>query len=321
MSQSCYKSFVYTFEPLKHISLTNDIYTHLNAVLGSEQAFWCHLESPSKNLQQQIAKRFALPKVVRMILFSEEARSRCVKHDKGCVLIIQGVQPSTMVDDKDFPTLRFWITKQGILSISTGKIQAVYDLQKNIDATSETNPIQCLTMLLEDLISYLGDSVYQIDEALNKIEANFEYTEESPLRVMSIRQDIIYLRRYVFPQRDALINLAHKLTFVTDSVRSELKELSDGMLRQVEAIEMLRERAVVIQDNLTNQIGEIANRRMYLLTIIMLLFTPAFFIMGMFSMYVPIPGMNSKLTWWLVSLLIIISSCGLYYLFKKKRWL
>ena len=179
----------------------------------------------------------------------------------------------------------------------------------------------CFIHVIENIINSLEDSIYHLDENLNKIESNFEYTEEATLNIMSIRQDIIFIRRYIFPQKDALINLSNKIDFVSDSIRASLKELSEGMLRQVEAIEMLRERAVIIQDNLTNQIGEIANRRMYLLTIIMLIFTPAFFIVGLFSMYLPIPGMNSRLTWWIVDIVILVVSYGLYKLFKVKNWL
>ncbi len=321
MANLIYKSFAYQFEPLTHISLTNDIYANIDLLLQSGKRYWFHFENPSKNLQHQLGKKFSLPRMARVILFADEVRSRCIKIETGYILIVQGIQPSTMVGNEDFPTLRFWITEQGILSLSTGKIQAIQDLQKALTTMVDPTPMLCFTNLLEDLIGYLEDSIYQIDEQLNKIEANFEYAQEATSDIMSIRQDVIYLRRYILPQRDALINLSNKLEFVSDNTKSSLKELSDGMLRQVEAIEMLRERAIIIQDNLTNQIGEIANRRMYLLTIIMLIFTPAFFIMGLFSMYVPIPGMNNKMTWWLVNAFIISVSYGLYKLFRKKKWL
>jgi zinc transporter len=280
-----------------------------------------HVEKPSKNLQQQLTKRLSIPKAARLILFAPEVRSRCVRVESGYILIVHGVQPSTMIGADDFPTLRFWITKNSILSITTGKIDAVHELQKDMKDIAEPNHMVCFTYLLEYIISYLEDSIYHLDEKLTKVESNFEYTEEATADIMSIRQDVIFLRRYIFPQKDALINLSNKLDFVSDTIKSTLKELSDSMLRQVEAIEMLRERAVIIQDNLTNQIGELANRRMYLLTIIMLIFTPAFFIVSLFSMYVPMPGMDSHLTWWIVDAVIIVVSYGLYKLFKIKNWL
>lgn len=315
------KSFVYQFNPLVCKNLSKDIYSSLDEALTNDQNYWIHFDTPSKNLRQQLYKRLSLPKTASLILFAEEVRSRCVRIENGYILIVHGVQPSTMKSDEDFPTLRFWITSKGVLSISTGKIQAIQDAQEALQGNPDAEPMTCFIHLIESIIDCLEDSIYHLDESLNKIETNFEYTEEATLKIMSIRQDVIYIRRYIFPQKDALINLSNKLDFISDNIRSSLKELSDSMLRQVEAIEMLRERAVIIQDNLTNQIGELANRRMYLLTIIMLIFTPAFFIISLFSMYVPMPGMNSRLTWWLVDAAIILVSYGLYKLFKIKKWL
>ncbi len=316
------RHFAYQFAPLTFTNLMKDIYKSLDQILENDQKYWLHFESPSKNLQQQLAKKLSIPKAARLILFAEEVRSRCIKVENGYVLIVHGVQPSTMAGSDDFPTMRFWILKKGILSISTGKIQAIYDLQKTLkNPHEEPNPISCFIHLIENLTNTLEDSIYNLDENLNKIESNFEYTEEATTNIMSIRQDIIYLRRYIFPQKDALINLSNKLDFVSENTKALLKELSDGMLRQVEAIEMLRERAVIIQDNLTNQIGEVANKRMYLLTIIMLIFTPAFFIVSLFSMYIPMPGMNSRLTWWCIDIAILLVSYGVYKLFKIKKWL
>ena len=320
---SIYKNFAYQFDPLIPIGLTKDIYTNIDLMLMNGKEYWIHFEKPSKNLQLQLSKKLSIPKSVRSILFAEEVRSRCIKIEGGYILIIHGVQPSTMEENSDFPTLRFWVTKNGILSISTGKIQSVYNLHSMLREMSDPEPnyIDCLTHLLENIIFYLEESLYQLDEKLNKVESNFEYTEEATLNIMPIRQDIIYLRRYIFPQRDALINFSNKFDLASDNTKIFLKELSDGMQKQVEAIEMLRERAIIIQDNITNQIGEIANRRMYLLTIIMLIFTPAFFIVSLFSMYLPIPGMNSRITWWAVDFTIVIVSYGLYKLFKIKKWL
>ena len=321
MAICLYKSFGYQFEPLTYIGLTNTIYKKLDSLKHSQTQYWCHFERPSKNLQQQLTKKFQLPKMVWKILFSEDVHSRCVKIENGYILIIQGVQPASMQVNENFPTLRLWITKNGLLSISTGKIQAVQDLQKSLQHESEPTLMQSLVKLLEDMLVYLEKSIYQLDERLSSIEEHFEYSEESTHKITSVRQDIIFTRRYILPQKAALIYFSSKFELASENIKSMLKELNESMFRQVESIELLRERSIIIQDNLTNKIGEIANKRMYLLTIIMLIFTPAFFIMGMFSMYLPIPGMNSKSTWWIVVALILVVCYSQYKLFKMKKWL
>lgn len=319
------KNFAYVFNPLNHVRLHKDVVSNINEWMQSKRPFWMHVEKPSKNLESKICKSLSIPKAARLILFAPEVRSRFVKVDKGFVFVIHSVQSSNMALEEDFPTLRLWITHDSVLSIASKKIQSIDDLHQLLKdpevPDSDLTPMYCLTNIIDCIIDYLEEVIYQLDEKLYKVESQFQCDDATITKITNIRQDIIYLRRYVNPQRDALINLASKLVFASGYSQTLLKELSDGMQRQVESIEMLRERAVVMQDNLTNQIGEISNRRMYLLTLIMLIFTPAFFIMGLFSESVSIPGMNNPYAWWGINISIVVTSYLLYKILKAKKWL
>lgn len=318
MKHLSYKSFALEFNELTHTSLHKDVGSKVDKIISDGKSYWFHFEKISKNLQQQVCKKLGMPKSVRSVLFAEEVRPRCIRIEDGFVLIVQGIQPSYVDSDIDFPTLRFWVTKKGILSIATDRIDAIYDFQKNIKGET---PLACFSTLLEEICVHLEDTIYKLDETLFEIESNFEYTEDATYNIMEIRQNIIYLRRYILPQRDALISLANSEILSNEASKPLFKEHSNNMIRYVESIEMLKERSMIIQDNLANQIAEIANQRVYLLSVIMLLFTPAFFIMGLFSMYIPMPGMYSNVTWWVVCGIIVIVSYTLYFSFKRKKWL
>ncbi len=321
MAVNLSKSFAYQFSPLKALRLTNEKYENIETIVSDEAKYWMHLDKPSKALQQKLAKKLAMPKAVRSILFAESVRPRCVKHETGLVMIVQGIQPGKSSDYENVSSLRLWITSNGLVSISHGAIQAVQDLKKTMETLTEPTPMTCLTELLDHVLYYTEETTYLLDEALDKIETNLELTSEASQHIMLARQNIVSLRRYMIPQRDAFMTLAVKIAELSEPAAVTCKELADNMTRQVETLEMLRDRAAIIQDDVTNQLGEVSNRRMYLLTIIMLIFTPAFFVMGLFSMYLPIPGMNSPDTWWGVIGFIFVSSVGLTWLFKKKKWL
>lgn len=321
MNSKTYKSFAFQFQPLEHRSLTNEKYDNIETMMLSERPFWMHFENPSKNLRQQLIKKLNIPKAVRNILFAEEARPRCTQIDNTLVLVMQGIQPSCIEAHTEIPSVRCWLTPQGLLTITTDKLQATDEIQVDVETLKEADPIKCFALLLEYIIYYIEETTYELDEKLNKIETELSANTQTTMDITTIRQNIVRLRRYLFPQRDALRLLSRRIVPFSRKAVNNYKELNDNMLRQVETMEMLRERAGIIQDNLTNQIGEISNRRMYLLTVIMLIFTPAFFVMGLFSMYMPIPGMNSKLTWWYVTAFIVFGSVSLLALFKKKNWL
>tara|TARA_B100000508_G_scaffold125220_1_gene109065 strand:+ start:25 stop:987 length:963 start_codon:yes stop_codon:yes gene_type:complete len=315
------KAFAIQVNPTRHVALTGDKYNNIDALVDDTSPFWLHFDQPSKHLRQQLAKKFGLSKAVRNILFAEEQRPRCIKIDTGFVLILQGIQPDSLDSLEDPPSLRIWITPNRLLSVATGSITAIGDMQTAIAELESPDLMTCLATLLEYLIWYVEEVAYRLDESLDAIETGIGQTDESIVKIAEVRQSIVRLRRYVLPQRDAIIFLSNKIdTFSTEPV-VVMKEISDNMLRQAEMLEMLRERSAIIQDNLSNQIGEISNRRMYVLTVMMLIFTPAFFIMSLFSMYVPTPGMSSRDTWWIILLFVMALSIALLILFKKRKWL
>lgn len=321
MSTNNVKSFAYELDPLNLIRLTNDKYENIGTILENKKPFWMHFEQPSKTCQQQLIKKLNIPKAVRLVLFAEETRPRCLKHENTLVLIIQGIESGNPNTHFTSPSLRFWITPQFILTVSTGKIKSIEEMHNDLKSEQAPSLNLCLTYLLEYAIFHIEESAYELDEILDKIETELNISEQVIPDMLLARQTILCLRRYVLPQRDAIVMLANKIDAIYPNADSTYKEISDSMIRQVETLEMLRERAMIIQDNITNQIGELSNKRMYLLTIIMLIFTPAFFIMGLFSMYIPIPFMNDKATWWAVLGFIIALSVALYYVFKKRKWL
>jgi len=318
-----YKSFAYQFDPLVHVRLTNDKYDNIDMLVTNGKPYWMHFENPSKHLQQQLIKKLSIPKTVRTMLFAEELRPCCLKFEASLFLAIPGSKSSKIGAHDETPFLRFWLTSTGLVSVGMEPTQSIHDIQAHLGTVQDQGHFYCLATLIQYIIAYSEDIIYELDEELDKIEADFAATDQTTtVSIMTIRQTIVRLRRYILPQRDALIFLSNKVGEISsDPIATSYKEIAETMLRQVDYLEVLRERAIITQDNLTNQIGEISNRRMYLLTIVMLIFTPASYIMGMFSMYLPIPGMNYPATWWVVNSVIIVITVGLFVLFRMKRWL
>ena len=319
------RSFAYTYNPLKLTDLGSKKYSSLDTVLGEQGPYWLHFDRPSKNLTQQISKKLNLSKQVRTILFSQEQRPRCIKVNNSYILIIQLIDIKNIQrEGDDFPSLRFWITQENLLSICMGEgdTSALHELHDEINSLADVTitPLTCLATLLEDIAWHLEETAYSLDEKLDKIESNIKNIDEASTGIADIRQSIASIRRYVIPERDAIISLSHKVSSIPNAPISLFKEVSDSMIRESETIEMLRERATIIQDTLSNAIGGIANKRMYLLTLIMLIFTPAFFVMGLFSMSMPVPGIHSVTTWWIVTLFIVLFTVIMLWILKRKKW-
>ena len=72
---------------------------------------------------------------------------------------------------------------------------------------------------------------------------------------------MVALRRYLSPQREAMTGLLmDPPDWLSERSRYSLRETDDRLLRYVEELDAARERAIVIKDDIANQLSEAANR-------------------------------------------------------------
>ena len=98
-------------------------------------------------------------------------------------------------------------------------------------------------------------------------------------------------------------------------------EVSDRVTRYMEDLDVIRDRASVINDELANRLAERMDRTMYLLSLVTLVFLPLTVISGMLGMNVGgIPGGN--IPWaFAVTCLLFAGIAGFeIWLLRRLRW-
>jgi zinc transporter len=84
---------------------------------------------------------------------------------------------------------------------------------------------------------------------------------------------------------------------------------------------LARERTIVVQEEILNRIAEEQNSRMYVLSIVALIFLPITFITGLFGMNVAgLPGTEGTSTFWIVAAVMAMSAALIVLWLKLKRW-
>ena len=142
-------------------------------------------------------------------------------------------------------------------------------------------------------------------------------------KLQKIRRRLISLKRYIAPQRMALTKLIDlRLPWFEAHDLIRLRELGERVIRYVEDLEALRERAQVMQDELTNRLSEQMNRNMYLLTIVASIFLPLGFITGLLGVNVGgIPGTEEPLGFLMLCGLLLFVGLLEYWIFKRLKWI
>ena len=109
---------------------------------------------------------------------------------------------------------------------------------------------------------------------------------------------------------------------LSDAQAFELREQTDRTTRYVEDLDLTRERAMLLQEELRSRIAEQQNQRMYVLSLVTAIFLPLSFLTGVFGMNVMgLPGVENPwgFVWVAGSMLILALVAALWM--RRKQWL
>jgi zinc transporter len=263
--------------------------------------------------------------VVAEAILAPETRPRCLVHGNGLLVMLRGVNLNPGADPEDMVSVRIWIAGDRIISSGLRKLISIDDLCQEIEqGTGPASQGEFLVRLGELMADRIGDVVNDVDNVVDSLENELLTAEHHELRyaLSNVRRQIVALRRYLAPQRDALARLvSERSSFIDDLVRMQLRELTDRMTRYIEDLDEARDRASVTHEELLNRLAELTNRRMYLLTMIAAIFLPLSFVTGLLGINVGgIPGTNNSRGFLVVVGLLAVISAAQWIYFRWRKW-
>lgn len=287
---------------------------------------WVHLDYSSEDVHRWIQTESHLDAVVAEALLNEETRPRTTVLEGAALLALRGVNMSPGSDPEDMVSIRVWANQQRIVStrrrrlLSTSDIAAELAAGKGPKSTGEfiEKLSSHLIARMEGVVEDLEDRAAQIEEQVISGGSHELRTE-----ISAIRRETIMLRRYLAPQREAMIKLySEDFTWLSDHDRIRMREATDQLIRHIEDLDSIRDRASVTQEELVNRLTEQLNTRMYVLSLVAAVFLPLGFLTGLMGVNVGgIPGAESSSGFAIFVLLIVVVSVLQVLYLKGKRWL
>ncbi|MEX0866760.1 MAG: magnesium/cobalt transporter CorA [Pirellulales bacterium] len=142
-------------------------------------------------------------------------------------------------------------------------------------------------------------------------------------RINQIKRDLMAMRRFVLPQRDALNNLLRDGNrFLPEDLRPYFRDCFDHCIQAGDAVDNLREIAANLLNTYLSSIGNRTNDVMKILTIMASIFIPLTFVAGVYGMnFTDMPELHSR--WGYPGVLAAMAAIGLGMLvyFYKLGWI
>ncbi len=287
---------------------------------------WLHLDRNVERTSEWVRNRSGLDEVTADALLAPETRPRSFTVAQGLLVILRGVNLNPGADPEDMVGLRIFADENRIITIRYKRLMAVADLAEHLkrgEGPKTTGDF--LSMVADGLVARMEPVVDSLGEGVDEIERNLSTASPGPVRqqLRELRETAIILKRYLTPQRDVMARLQlEQQAWLSEANRLELREVGDRIIRYVEALEEVRERAIVLQDELMSQLAETSNRTTYLLTVVAAWMLPLSFITGLLGINVGgMPGVEEPAAFWVVCLLLLAFGLGQLWLFRRLKWI
>lgn len=286
---------------------------------------WKHLNFSVDEDASWIRHESGIPDLVNEAMLDEDTRPRALMTDDGLLVILRGVNMNPGAEVEDMISVRVWIEPDRVISTSRRQLISINDIQKLVDANKgPTTGGEFLVSLVERLGDYITEAIEEIENEIDSAEDNVSnaahVARNSPFS--TLRRQTARIRRHLGPQREALDRLSRLSSPQLDpECKSRLGEQANHLVLMLENLDLVRERAMLAQEEFLGIVAHEQNSRMFVLSIVAAIFLPLSFLTGLMGMNVAgLPGMVNPWAFWVLVAVMLIISIVILVVFRLKKW-
>ena len=294
--------------------------------LPNNGILWVHFDYSSQMAKDWIRNKSGIDSVAMDALLTEETRPRTTILNDSFLIALRGVNLNPNSKPEDMVSIRLFISDNLIITTKRRNLLSVDEiidsLKKGVGPKSSSEFLKELTYRVT---SRMENVIGELEDRTDFLEENLVDFKDLKFRseLLAIRRETIILRRYLFPQKEAISKLYHdKVTWLDEYEKLELRETNDQVMRYIEELDTIKDKVALIQEDLANKLSEQMNKKMYVLSIISVIFLPLSFLTGLLGINVGgIPGAENENAFYIfIGVLALIVTTQLI-IFKKNRWI
>jgi magnesium transporter len=195
----------------------------------------------------------------------------------------------------------------------------------------EAGPDYLVYALVDAVIDGYFPAIEKVSDRLEQLEDDVVQRPEGSVveRLHAMKHELLALRRAIWPHREMVNSLLrHESSLVSAQTGLYLRDCSDHTIQLMDIVETYREIASGLMDVYLSSLSHRMNEIMKVLTIIATIFMPLAFIVGLYGMNFDrgaspwnMPELGWRFGYPLVLGVMILSTLGMLYYFRRKRWL
>lgn len=294
------------------------------------EVLWLHLDRTVAGVREWLQDRLRIPEPTAELLTGDATRPRAFRDGSTLVATLRGINFNPGAAPEDMVSLQLWSDGQRVITLRRHPQQSPTDLKEEIDTgRGPTDAGALITSLAEHMVHRLNRVIVDMNDEIDRLEElDLDSVDNRTLldQIVAIRRSALALQRHMGPEHVALESIARDAPdWFEPHDRREIGETIALLRRFIDDIDVSKESAVVLMDELRSRAlarSEKTNRR---LTLVATVFLPLSFFVGLFGINVGgMPWANlagHRFGFWIIAGLCVAIALAILWLFRRLRWL
>ena len=291
------------------------------------EVLWLHLDRTAEGAADWMRMMLPASEATIDVLISNETRPRVFREGDGLVGVLRGINFNPGDEPEDMIAMQVWAEKTRVVTLRRRRLQTPRDVLARLQETG-TGPKtsgDLVIALTRELVGKINSAIADMNDRIDELEADAADARPEDLlgEIGGIRRTCLAFKRYLSPQYEALAQLQRDPPdWMSASNRNTIRETLDRLSRYLEDLDVSKESALVLQDDLNNRAATEMNRTMFVFSIIAAIFLPLGFVTGLLGINVGgMPGVNSGGAFWITVVILAVIVGIEFMLFKLMKWL
>ncbi|PIZ73091.1 magnesium transporter CorA [Candidatus Peregrinibacteria bacterium CG_4_10_14_0_2_um_filter_43_11] len=296
---------------------------------------WINITNPKESEILDLKKRFRFHELDLEDCLSGSQRPKIDEYGKYLFIILHFPKYNKQFHRIDTEQVNFFLGENYLITIHNSASSPLNDIfgkcQQSLKIKRELFG-ESVGFLLYKILHALFYNMFPIVDktqlSLKKVEEEIfdsSHPRDQLLDIMTLKKNIITLRKIILPQRSVIAALEHKQRrFLSDDLAVYFDDIVDQIEKVWNIMETQKEVIESLEDTNESLLSHNINLTMRTLTVFSAIMLPLTFITGLFGMNVKFPFQDAPENiehFWRIIIGMIILAISLFGVFKLKKWL
>lgn len=290
------------------------------------EVLWIHLLRTHAGVQTWLETHLALPKPTAELLTSDATRPRAFREGQTLVATLRGINFNPGAAPEDMLSLQLWSDGRRVVTLRRAPLQTPRIVADDLAAgQGPTDAGALITAITEHLIDRMSHAIVDMNAMIDDLEDETAetYSEATLDKIATIRRQSLALKRHMSPQHEALTAISTTAPgWFEDHDRREMSETIARLRRYLDDLDISKESALVLQDDIRARAAANTQRTQYVLAVLAGIFLPLTFITGLLGINVgdiPLAHQGSHGFWIITGLCVAILALEIVFL-RRLKW-